>query len=58
MTYEITKKKDGFWYKCWFHSPELQPFAEVENALVGASLGPFATAQEAEAAAKEFMETV
>ena len=58
MTYEIIKKTDGFWYKCWFHSPELQPFAEVENPLVGANLGPFATAQEAETAAKKFMETV
>tara|TARA_R100001480_G_scaffold62480_5_gene74725 strand:- start:35 stop:211 length:177 start_codon:yes stop_codon:yes gene_type:complete len=58
MNYQITKKTDGFWYKCWFHSPELQPFAEMESGLIGASLGPFATAQEAEVAAKEFMQSL
>jgi len=58
MTYEITKKTDGFWYKCWFHSPVLQPFAEDESGLIGASLGPFSTAQDAEIAAKEFMQSM
>tara|TARA_B100001778_G_C18514009_1_gene595578 strand:- start:650 stop:841 length:192 start_codon:yes stop_codon:yes gene_type:complete len=56
--YEITKKTDGFWYECWFHSSVLQPLAENESGLIGASLGPFITAQEAEAAAKQFMKTL
>ena len=58
MNYEITKKTDGFWYKCCFHSSLLQPFAENESGLLEASLGPFTTTQEAEAAAKEFMKTL